>query len=217
MAIEYGRDLAPNYAALTLGDLPNDIGCTYLYGIVSNHSKNSQIIDIGCGDGRDLEELFKLGYTNLTGIEPSEAFLKAAQKRQIGAHIKEGHFEDIPVQNKTIDVAISRYSMMLTDNLSRAFTEVSRVLKPQGVLYAVVSHPDFDKKIGADKNGFVRKSLYGGRVIVEDRLHTLNDYQRSAQNAGMSFEIVREYHDQNTDSDFPGEINAICYRAMKLA
>ncbi len=52
--------------------------------------KNDYILDVGCGNGRHLIELARLGFVHLTGIDRSNFLLSIAQKdaRQIGAMVQ---------------------------------------------------------------------------------------------------------------------------------
>ncbi len=47
---------------------------------ISNYDKNINILDIGCGSGESLKILKDLKYTNLNGIDFSEALLKKAEE-----------------------------------------------------------------------------------------------------------------------------------------
>lgn len=54
---------------------------------------SGRILEIGCGGGRDAEELLSLGYDYL-GIDPSSAMLEVAQKRNPKAEFRRIAVED---------------------------------------------------------------------------------------------------------------------------
>ena len=43
--------------------------------------KNSKILDVGCGYGRTLDELYQMGYCNLIGIDFAESMINRGRRQ----------------------------------------------------------------------------------------------------------------------------------------
>jgi SAM-dependent methyltransferase len=69
-----------------------------LSNVLPSFSKNSKILEVGCGNGFILEGLYNLGYKNVFGVEPSgEAVEKADKKVKNNIRLdrlRPGMFED---------------------------------------------------------------------------------------------------------------------------
>ena len=94
----------------------------------------AEILDAGCGSGRNLELLAPLGA--VTGLEPSAASLGVARERAIGPVI-EGSIEEMPFPNRSFDLATS-LDVLEHVNDARALRELRRVVRPGGFLLVTV-------------------------------------------------------------------------------
>lgn len=100
-------------------------------------SKEMKILDVGCGYGRTLDELNKHGFKMLTGVDYSHAMIKRGLKLhpyldliEINNHIpfSDGKFDAVLL----ISVLTSNITSEEQDNL---ISEISRILKDDGILY----------------------------------------------------------------------------------
>ena len=84
-------------------------------------------IEIGVGTGRFAEPLgIKVG------IEPSPAMRAIAMERGIDAI--NGVAEKLPVESETFDYALFVTTLCFLESLHQAFSEVFRILKPNGIV-----------------------------------------------------------------------------------
>ena len=108
---------------------------------------NPIVLDLGSGPGLLMVEIKRLlPRARVIGIDPSEPTLKIARENADAAGFKDietrlGQAEQIPIDSKTISLLISQWSLHDWDDLEKGFSEISRVLKPNGVV--VIS--DWDK------------------------------------------------------------------------
>jgi len=101
-------------------------------------TRDSRIIDFGCGYGRCLGELFNAGYRDLIGFDFSPAMIAAAQTRFPEMTFQVVDSATIPLPDGSVDGALlfSVLTCMPTDAGQRALVnELHRVLKPRGLLY----------------------------------------------------------------------------------
>lgn len=100
--------------------------------------KNATILDLGCGYGRTLDELYQSGYHKLIGIDFSNRMIERgiAQFPYLDLRINENAKIDLP--NQSID-AVILFAVLtcIHDNSEQLelVKEIHRVLKPNGILY----------------------------------------------------------------------------------
>ncbi|MCQ4795952.1 class I SAM-dependent methyltransferase [Anaerofustis stercorihominis] len=99
--------------------------------------KDMKILDVGCGYGRTLSELYEFGYKNLYGVDFSENMIKRAKANNpnIDFEVNEG---DLPYKNDTFDsVILFAVLTCISDNDTQRdlIQEIYRVLKPNGIIY----------------------------------------------------------------------------------
>lgn len=94
--------------------------------------QNKKAIEIGVGTGRFVEPL-KIKY----GVEPSENMAKAAEKR--GITVFRAFAENLPIDNSSFDFALMVTTVCFLSDIPTAFSEVHRILKPQGeIILAII-------------------------------------------------------------------------------
>lgn len=98
------------------------------------------ILDIGTGPGRLLMEIKKFTpNSKLIGIDPSTDMIEIARLNIKEAELADieivhGSAEEIPVDSKTVDIAVSNWSFLYWDEPEEGLSEIHRVLKPEGKL-----------------------------------------------------------------------------------
>jgi ubiquinone/menaquinone biosynthesis C-methylase UbiE len=99
----------------------------------------SDVLDVGCGQGRLTRELTALG-ARVTGIEISEQQLAAARAADDGAGARYlvGRAEAIPLADGSLDLVVFRASLhhVPIAQMLPALREARRVLRPHGHVYA---------------------------------------------------------------------------------
>jgi len=113
----------------------------HLLGPVLPSDKAASILDYGCGDGQVLAVLQRLGYTNLLGIDLSEALLAVAARRaKADLHYGNGLDYLSASADATFDVilAFDVFEHLTRPQLLRTCREVARTLRPGGSLLLCV-------------------------------------------------------------------------------
>jgi SAM-dependent methyltransferase len=99
----------------------------------------NRILDYGCGYGRALGILQSNGYGNLHGVDPAPAMIAAARSAFPGISFDVlEDFRSTGLPNASVDAALmfAVLTSAPSDDAQRAIlSELSRVLRPGGVLY----------------------------------------------------------------------------------
>lgn len=105
-----------------------------------NIPANVSWLDIGCGTGA----LSKAIYVNskpshLSCIDPSpELLVRAKERISGGADFSVGSVSNIPKDSSMYDIVVSALALNFFPDLTTAFSEMKRVLKPNGTIAAYV-------------------------------------------------------------------------------
>lgn len=134
------RDMYDHYLSIS----PNrGIGQTKFDGMVATLKKTfypkDRIVEIGCADGYMLDQLRRLGYENLTGIEPGPQGQEAAAR---GLKVIRSYFDSSVFPEQSIDGFCLMHTFEhLTDPFA-ALRAMKRCLSRNGSI--VIEVPNFD-------------------------------------------------------------------------
>ncbi|MBI4539190.1 MAG: methyltransferase domain-containing protein [Gemmatimonadetes bacterium] len=147
------------YDADVVAHIPQDV-LDRFYGCgspitLANVQPGETVVDLGSGAGIDVFVAAKLvGPTgNAIGVDMTEAMLAIAKENQprVGAALgydvvefRKGYLEQIPVEDRSVDVITSNCVVNLSPDKPRVFEEMWRVLKDHGriVIADIVSERD---------------------------------------------------------------------------
>ena len=94
--------------------------------------KNKTGIEIGVGTGR-----FAAPLGIKFGVEPSENMASVAEQR--GITVYRAYAENLPIDNATFDFALMDTTVCFLSDISKALSEVHRILKSQGeIILAII-------------------------------------------------------------------------------
>lgn len=100
--------------------------------------REKTILDVGCGYGRTLEELHRLGYGSLIGIDFSEGMIKRGREQYPWLDLRVKRTEEIELPDGSVDAVIlfAVLTCIREDEKQRKLIgEIWRVLRPGGILY----------------------------------------------------------------------------------
>lgn len=103
-------------------------------------SYNFTFLDLGTGPGLlpvEVKRLFPRA--RAIGVDPSEDMLNVARRNAEsskfpGIEIRPGKAEEIPVDSASIDLLMAQFSLHEWEDTEKGFSEIARVLKPNGVV-----------------------------------------------------------------------------------
>ena len=105
-------------------------------------NRSLQVLDVGCGPGVVLEEVFRRGHKG-TGLDVSTSMVDEANRR-LGKFIdtthpcRSGDIEDLPYPDNTFDVVLCLGVLMYLLSDHKALSEINRVVKPGGLVLLVL-------------------------------------------------------------------------------
>ncbi len=102
--------------------------------------KDGFYLDIGCGTGNYTNELQKKGL-QIIGIDPSEKMLEQAKQKNSNIDWRIGTAENIELPDKHLDGILASLTIHHWTDLQKAFFELHRVLKPNGIIVIFTSTP----------------------------------------------------------------------------
>lgn len=128
--------------------------------------EGAKILDLGAGNGWLCNRLNKLGYDSLAVDVNIDEFDGLRAIQTYGAHLPSirCEFDNLPVENNTVDAVIFNASFHYVANAAATLSNIMRIIKPGGFLIIMDSpvykarssgdemiatlHDDFEKKYG---------------------------------------------------------------------
>ena len=138
------------------------------------------ILDVGCGGGKNISRMLRLSQeSTVYGIDYSEESVAMSIKKNqkyIGKRcfIEHGNVIQMPFENSKFDLVTAYETVYFWPNLPKAFSEVYRVLKPEGI---------FTFSYGEESNPTMR---YWANEIEAMRLLPLDDISKMLSDAGFT-------------------------------
>jgi ubiquinone/menaquinone biosynthesis C-methylase UbiE len=98
--------------------------------------KDTKILDIGCGYGRTLNELYNNGYKNCIGVDFSEKMIERG--KELYPHLSFEVIEEINYSENTFDTVILLAVLtciISNDEQITLLNKIKEILKPNGIIY----------------------------------------------------------------------------------
>jgi ubiquinone/menaquinone biosynthesis C-methylase UbiE len=104
------------------------------------HIKGKKILDLGCGTGIYTKILKRRG-AKVQGIDISPKMIEIAKQYVKGIDFKVGSAAKLPYKSGTFDIVLASLVVHYFGNLDKAFGEIRRVLKKNGVFIFSSDNP----------------------------------------------------------------------------
>lgn len=141
-------------------------------------------LDVGCGSGRYVSEMALRG-ARAIGVDLSAAMLLRA--REVTRRLARGHASALPIKTMSIDVVACGLVLGDVPQLEPALAEISRVLKPGGVVVYSVVHP------WGVEAGWSRTFEVGGRrLAIASHWHTAAQHRTACAASGLTIDAWEE-------------------------
>jgi SAM-dependent methyltransferase len=161
------------------------------------------VVELGCGGGQCSVALAERG-AGVTGVDLSTAQLEYARdladERDAAVEFLQGDVTALPVADESVDVAFNAWVFQWVPDLSAAFSEAHRVLRPGGRFVFSIPHPFFE--VVDPESHEVVESYFdtGRRVYAHDGVeadevlyrHTVSEVYDALVGSGFDVERLRE-------------------------
>jgi len=122
--------------------------------------ENKKILDLGCGTGRLFKGLMRKE-ADLYGADISQEMLNVASKKYSKVKFVKASAYDLPFTDDQFDIVVCAFLIVHLNDLEKAFSEVYRVLKPNGVFILTnINQRKAPKLTLNSKEEIVIKSFY---------------------------------------------------------
>lgn len=180
--------------------------------------KDKTVLDLGCGYGWYTQYLSSIG-GKVTGCDGSSKMINLAR-----SNYPECTFEivdmqhPLPYPNNCFDIVFCNQVLMDISNLDSVISEISRVIKNDGIFYFSIVHPAFyDCHWEMDENGFRKNKImtkYLSHYSFENEFwgttthyhRTISDYINSVIEHGLTLKKLYEpisYDGITKSKEFP--------------
>lgn len=125
--------------------------------------KDSAILDVGCGYGRTLAQLYDNGYKNIIGIDFARNMIERGREQFPYLDLRVKEDERIALPDNSVDAVIlfAVLTCIVNNEEQRGLiAEIKRVLKPGGILYVN------DFLLNTDERNLTRYSKYAEKYGV---------------------------------------------------
>ena len=151
--------------------------------------KNGKYLDIGCGTGNYTNELQKKGF-QFIGIDPSSQMMEKAKLKNHEVDWKIGSAENTGLSENFIDGIIGTLTVHHWTNLRNGFSELKKVLKPNGRIVIFTSTPKQMK--GYWLNQYFPKMLFDSII----QMPTLESVTTAMKDSGIECLGTEKYYIQ---------------------
>lgn len=140
--------------------------------LLSHIAPDSKVLDIGCGEGRNIETILNVT-KHVVGIDNDLKAISDAQTHLAGTPTVQILFADVlelPFSEKSFDIVTLMMTLVnFSNNKVKALKEMSRVLKQDGkIIISVYSEDAFDERIKMYKiSGSPIKTTKGTKVFFD--------------------------------------------------
>lgn len=185
---------ADDFSAAVNNDL---VSRKVFYGILGKDLQSKSLLDVACGDGIDMIYYQSLG-AEVSGIDASAELIEIAKTKLPGVDLKVGVFEQLPFEDNSFDVVVSKYAIQTSAELKQPLQELTRVTKPGGLIVYLTLHPirQFMEKKSKFRDYYkqevVDSVLFNGAVVVQEHSHTMNEYLNEESLAGVRLVSLTE-------------------------
>lgn len=156
---------------------------------LAGNPEAAHVVEIGCADGRDAEEIIK-HTDHYLGFDISQAMIGLARQRLPAVHFEVGDARTFDYPDD-LDIVFAFASLLHLNSaeMKRVIGKVNRALKPGGIFYVSLRHASgYTSQIKRDEYGNRRFYLYNPEIIEEL--------------AGANYATARTSHEEKNGGDW---------------
>jgi malonyl-CoA O-methyltransferase len=160
------------------------------------------VVEFGCGTGRNLEVLKRGGAGRLTGLDLSPGMLAEAAERKLGgALIAHDMTLPAPLPDACADLVLFSLTLEHIASPATPLREARRLLRPGGRITVIEIHPFLS--LGGLAAHFV---LDGEQVEMPTWPHSFADHLNAFAQAGLVVAACKEWRPRDLGPDTPERV-----------
>ncbi|MFA5211224.1 MAG: class I SAM-dependent methyltransferase [Patescibacteria group bacterium] len=165
--------------------------------LIKNISKNAKVLEVGCGNGRNIETV-SVNTKNIIGIDIDPEAVKISKEKFVSVpeiKIKEDNVFDLSFSDKEFDVVFTLITLVnWEDNKIKALKEMKRVLKDGGKIIISVYSEDATKNriLQYEDIGLDVKEINGNKIVLDVKNATISEQFSLLDIENMAKEVNME-------------------------
>ncbi|UPG71695.1 class I SAM-dependent methyltransferase [Roseomonas gilardii subsp. gilardii] len=183
-------------------DNPMVFGASRIVEGLAGEVRGRDVVEFGCGTGRNLARLRAGGAAGLTGLDLSAGMLEQARQRSPDVHLlRHDMSQPVALPDASADLALFCLSLEHMADLLPPLREARRLLRPRGEIRIVEIHPFLS--LGGTSAHFQA----GGREIhMPTVAHGFADYLNTFTALGLRPLACREWRPRDFGGALPERV-----------
>ncbi|MGH9026797.1 MAG: class I SAM-dependent methyltransferase [Acidimicrobiia bacterium] len=159
---------------------------------------DGEVLEVGFGSGRNVPH-YPLTVKRVRAVDPATVGRKLAVKRIAGRPVPVEYVgldgQDLPLEDASVDHALTTWTLCTIPDVHRALTEIRRVLRPGGTLHFLEHGRSPDQKVARWQDRFtpLTTRLSGG-------CHPNRPIDQLLANAGLEMARLENYYTRGPKS-----------------
>ncbi len=176
---------------------------TFFNNLCQDPTKNTKILDAGCGNGRNMIYLIENGCTDVNGCDVSDEFVKICTEKKLS--VQQENLLNMSYNDNTFDhiicIAVIHH-LSKDERRIQAISELVRVVKPGGTILIQVwaLEQKFSKIIYSEKDVMIPwKRRYHGfeKMDAERYYHLFEKNELETLCSSIKGVIIKESYDEH--------------------
>jgi malonyl-CoA O-methyltransferase len=168
---------------------------------VSRGVAGRDVMEFGCGTGRNLADLKRAGARRLAGFDLSEGMLAQARARDPTFEL---HCQDMtapaPFAGGSFDLVLFSLTLEHVADMAGPMAEARRLVRPGGTIHVVEIHPFLS--LGGLGAHFV-DAVKGETIRIPTVSHRFEDYLNVFANVGLGVSRCKEWRPMDWGAPLP--------------
>lgn len=146
------------------------------------------VVDLGCGTGRSLVELVRIGARSIVGVDFSQQMLERARKRLPSrVRLLEADCRNTPLSEQCCDWILTSFLLSYLDGFSAFAREIARISRPGAFVLIADVHP-------ATRGYGWRRTFRCAESVIEIQTHPyqISELDCAMQHAGFAPVYLKE-------------------------
>ncbi|MBY6242891.1 class I SAM-dependent methyltransferase [Methylosinus sp. Sm6] len=182
-------------------DNPLIFGVDQVIGLLAQTVAGKDVIEFGCGTGRNLLQLKKHGAASLIGCDLSAGMLARARRDPELELLRHDIMQPLARPSASVDVVLFSLTLEHVADIAPPLREARRLLRPSGTILLIEIHPFMSM-------GNVGAHFRDGDDVVQMPTfpHAFSDYLNTAASVGLRVAKCREWRPRDFRGPLPAKV-----------